>query len=230
MQWGWRIAGKRWRKTLKWAPYPLLSCLLAFPSFSTLLLPKGRRRSKEADMKGTPEIVFLDALSRFCLPYRYGNVESQIQLAPMKHIVCLSLICLLSETLCLLSSPLLNPSSSSPSILSLLLSSAALGLLGTIAPDWQLLWQSVEQAESGWVSALLQGLKAAANVVASCWSQSGPWNKTQSPLLFSLLLSTEAGRSQIAFLNRSRVYSQRGNWDISVTHILPCCFSLPVIM
>lgn len=47
-------------------------------------------------MKGAPEIVLLDALSHSSLPYRYGNVESQIQLAPMMHIVCLSLICLLS--------------------------------------------------------------------------------------------------------------------------------------
>lgn len=106
VQWGWQIAKKRWRKAVKWAPYPLLSCLLAFPSSSPLLLPKGRRRSKEADMKGMPEIVFLDALSLFSLPHRYGNVESQIQLAPMMHIVCLSLIFLFfSSTLCLLSSP-----------------------------------------------------------------------------------------------------------------------------
>lgn len=122
VQWGWRIAGKRWRKAVKWAPYPLLSCLLAFPSSSPLLLPKGRRRSKEADMKGMPEIVFLDALSLFCLPYRYGNVESQIQLAPMMHIVCLSLISLFFPRLFAFSPPpRLNPSSSSPSILSSLL-------------------------------------------------------------------------------------------------------------
>lgn len=120
--------------------------------------------------------------------------------------------------------PCLNPSSSS----SIPSSSAALGLLGAEALDWQLLWQSVERAESGWVSALLQGLKAAANVVASCRSERSPWNKTQSPLLFSLLLSTEAGRSQIAFSNRSRVYSGCGNWNISQTHILPGCFSLPL--
>lgn len=113
---------KRWRKAVKWAPYPLLSCLLAFPSSSPLLLPKGRRRSKEADMKGMPEIVFLDALSLFSLPHRYGNVESQIQLAPMMHIVCLSLIFLFFPRLFAFSPPPhLNPSSSSPSILSSLL-------------------------------------------------------------------------------------------------------------
>lgn len=59
-------------------------------------------------MKGMPEIVFLDALSRFCLPYRYGNVESQIQLAPMMHIVCLSLISLFSYSLPSLLPPVLT--------------------------------------------------------------------------------------------------------------------------
>lgn len=73
-------------------------------------------------MKGMPEIVFLDALSLFSLPHRYGNVESQIQLAPMMHIVCLSLIFLFFPRLfAFCPPPRLNPSSLSPSILSSLL-------------------------------------------------------------------------------------------------------------
>lgn len=33
-------------------------------------------------MKGMPEILFFDALSRCSLHYRYGNAESQIQPVP----------------------------------------------------------------------------------------------------------------------------------------------------
>lgn len=221
---GWRIDEKRWREAVRWAPYPLRSCLLAFPSSSSFLLPKGRGRSKEADMKGwdcasrCPASLLSPLQIWKCWIPNPACTYDAYSL-PQPH------LSYFLDSLPSLLPPCLNPSSSS----SIPSSSAALGLLGAEALDWQLLWQSVERAESGWVSALLQGLKAAANVVASCRSERSPWNKTQSPLLFSLLLSTEAGRSQIAFSNRSRVYSGCGNWNTSQTHILPGCFSLPFL-
>lgn len=55
---------KRWREVVKTSPHSLLSCFLAFSSSTAPLLPKARRRSKEANMKGIPEIVF----SVPCLP------------------------------------------------------------------------------------------------------------------------------------------------------------------
>lgn len=73
---------KRRREVVKTAFYPLLSCFLSFTSFTPLLLPKAGKRSKEANMKGIPEILFFAALSCCSLHYRYGNAESQIQPVP----------------------------------------------------------------------------------------------------------------------------------------------------
>lgn len=56
---------------------PLLLFLL--PHFCC---QKAGKRSKWADMKGIPEILFLDAPSRCSLRHRYGNAESQIQPVP----------------------------------------------------------------------------------------------------------------------------------------------------
>lgn len=74
---------KRQREVVKTAFYPLLSCFLSVTSFTPLLLPKAGKRSKEANMKGIPEILFFAALSCCSLHYRYGNAESQIQPVPI---------------------------------------------------------------------------------------------------------------------------------------------------
>lgn len=69
---GW---GRR-REVVKTAPQ-LLSLAISSPlSFSTPpLLPQARGRSKEANMKGIPEILSVVALSPCSPAYRYGNAQ-----------------------------------------------------------------------------------------------------------------------------------------------------------
>lgn len=50
---------KRWREVVKTTPHPLLSCFVSNLSFFyTNLTAKSRERSKEANLKGIPEILF----------------------------------------------------------------------------------------------------------------------------------------------------------------------------
>lgn len=64
------------------------------PLFFSIFAAKRQREIKG----GRHERRARDCASRYPVlllsPYRYGNVESQILLAPMMHIVCFSLICL----------------------------------------------------------------------------------------------------------------------------------------
>ena len=53
------------REVVKTSPHSLLSCFLAFSSSTAPLLPKARNRSKGANMKGMPEILFFSVP---CLP------------------------------------------------------------------------------------------------------------------------------------------------------------------
>lgn len=93
VDWRWGIRAM-W-EAVKTAPHSLLSCLLSIASSTSPMLPKARRRSKEANIKGIPEILFFCALSHCCLRYRYGNAKSQIQPVPwlqrMPDLIWLSL-------------------------------------------------------------------------------------------------------------------------------------------
>lgn len=103
----------------------LLSLPSAASSLSLLLLhlccQTAEERSKEADMKGIPEILFFGAPFPCSLRYRYGNAESQIQPVPTLQ----RMPSLPSSSPPPPPRPLLTPSSSSLSILCSLLSPQA---------------------------------------------------------------------------------------------------------
>lgn len=122
---GWVVqrGEKRWREVVKTAFYPLLSCLLSFTSFTPLLLPKAGKRSKEANMKGIPEILFFAALS--VIDMEMLNPKSSLYLGCRDYPA--SFVSIFHHS----SPPLrLTPSSSSPSVLCFCLSLAALRLTG----------------------------------------------------------------------------------------------------
>lgn len=69
----------RWRKVVKTAPYPLLSCFLSVSSSTPPMLPKVGKRSKQADMKGIPEILF------FSVPCLFALSVTDMEMLNLEH-------------------------------------------------------------------------------------------------------------------------------------------------